>query len=312
MTSLIELLNSWSQVWLGLTCTILWQSTILGGCAGLIVLFLRRWAPAMCYWVWQIVAIKMLLMPFWIVGVPLPAAIRAPDLPLVRRTTNSLPSAGTIQGMSTTVAWLQVGQRPMSAELQPRAPSDWLAQITWQTWLLITWLVVVVWQISRIGYQRYLLEQWLRLATPASDERLNEMLRDLARRLGLRRVPQALFTNCDRSPFVCGVWRPVIVLQGSLFNTLTANQLRQVLLHELAHVKRNDLVWGWLPAITCIVYWFHPVAHWVAYGNQLDRELACDQLAIAFSGEGAARYANTLIEVAGHASGGSLINTTGA
>jgi beta-lactamase regulating signal transducer with metallopeptidase domain len=246
------------------------------------------------------------------VGVPLPAIFQAPDLPRVKHAKGSRPSGGGDRAASTELAAMPIDQSTTSTELRPRARAFGLSQLTWPSWLLVMWLAVVIWQVVRLGYQRYQLGQWLRQAQGSHDESLNRMLQDSARRLGLRRVPEIRFTDCECSPFVCGVWRPIVVLPGSLVTTLAAGQLRQVLLHELAHVKRNDLVWGWLPAIACVVYWFHPVAHWVACCNQFERELACDQLAIALSGQGAAGYANTLIEVASHASGGGLVIARGA
>ena len=70
---------------------------------------------------------------------------------------------------------------------------------------------------------------------------------ELARRLGLRRVPALVVTDLDVSPFVCGLWRQTLVLPCDLLAALDPSQLRQVLLHELAHVRRGDLLWGWLP-----------------------------------------------------------------
>jgi beta-lactamase regulating signal transducer with metallopeptidase domain len=77
---------------------------------------------------------------------------------------------------------------------------------------------------------------------------------------------------------------------------------RQVILHELAHVKRHDLAWGWPVEIARIAYFFHPLVYWLAYRLRLERELACDQLAMARSGHPPADYAQTLVQVVSHAS----------
>ena len=84
--------------------------------------------------------------------------------------------------------------------------------------------------------------------------------------------------------------------------SLDRAERRQVILHELAHVKRHDLVWGWPVEIARIVYFFHPLVYWVAYQLRLERELACDQLAMARSGHPPADYAQTLVQVVSHAS----------
>ena len=47
-----------------------------------------------------------------------------------------------------------------------------------------------------------------------------------------------------------------------------------------------------------MVYWFHLVAHWVAFRESLERELACDELAMSHSGATAGDYAQTLVAAA--------------
>src|SRR5438105_981756 len=72
MNFIVDTLNAWSQAWAGPVLTIVWQSTLLAGIVGGISFWLRRASPGLRYWLWQIVAIKLLLMPFWVVWVPLP------------------------------------------------------------------------------------------------------------------------------------------------------------------------------------------------------------------------------------------------
>ena len=129
-----------------------------------------------------------------------------------------------------------------------------------------------------------------------------QLVGDAAKELGVRARLRAVLTNVDCSPFVCGMYRPVLVLPHSLTKSLHKTQLRQVLLHELAHVKRRDLLWSWLPEITRIFYFFHPVVYYVNYRIRLERELSCDQLAMARSGASAADYADTLVKVVTHSS----------
>ena len=125
---------------------------------------------------------------------------------------------------------------------------------------------------------------------------------ELAGQIGLRRVPAAVSVAGDCPLFVCGLWRPRLVLPSRLMASLGPAERRQVILHELAHVKRHDLAWGWPVEIARIVYFFHPLVYWVAYQLRLERELACDQLAMARSGHTPADYAQTLVQVVSHAS----------
>ena len=156
-------------------------------------------------------------------------------------------------------------------------------------------------QIARVLWQRRRLARLLREAAPA-DDTIAPLVAELAQALQLKRVPATRLTPVECSPFVCGIARPTLVLPRMLTASLAPAELRQVIAHELAHVKRRDLVWSWIPEIARMVYFFHPVAHWVSWRVRLERELACDQWAIVASGHTAGEYANTLVRVASHVS----------
>jgi len=160
------------------------------------------------------------------------------------------------------------------------------------------WLIVVSYQITRVLTQRKSLRRLLQQAQPNPE--LKTVVQQCAATLGLPHPPTTLQTDANVSPFVCGVRQPKLVLPLSLVDSATPTRLRQIVLHELAHIRRRDLLWCWIPTVMQIVYWFHPAAHWVAYRIKLERELACDQLAIAHSGSSASDYADTLVDVVSH------------
>src|SRR6185369_17009414 len=77
-------------------------------------------------------------------------------------------------------------------------------------------------------------------------------------------------------PATCGIVRPRIVLPQTLLDRLSPGELRLVLLHELVHVRRHDVLVDQLIGLITILHWFHPVA-WVSrYFLRRERELACD------------------------------------
>jgi beta-lactamase regulating signal transducer with metallopeptidase domain len=88
--------------------------------------------------------------------------------------------------------------------------------------------------------------------------------------------------------------------------------LEPIVAHELAHVKRRDLAWGWIPEIARTVYFFHPVAHWASNRVRLERELTCDQWAIADSGRSPAEYADTLVRVLASATSPGICRASAA
>ncbi len=75
------------------------------------------------------------------------------------------------------------------------------------------------------------------------------------------------------SPLIVGVFRPVLLLPET---ELTDEQLHYVLLHEAAHLNRNDILYKWLAAIVKCVHWFNPAAYFMAARVNTECEISCD------------------------------------
>jgi beta-lactamase regulating signal transducer with metallopeptidase domain len=101
------------------------------------------------------------------------------------------------------------------------------------------------------------------------------------------------------TPMIVGIFRPVIYLPDREY---TEVQLRNILLHELAHLRRHDVAVKWLAALAVHVHWFNPFACLVR--REIDRacELACDEAVIMrFDTNGKQSYGDTLLAMAADA-----------
>ncbi|MDB5334609.1 MAG: blaR [Planctomycetaceae bacterium] len=343
-------INALAERWVEIIWAISWQFCVLGLAVLLIHWSLRRAPPNWRYWLWQILAIKLLLMPFWTAAAPWPRAtaeslsVKADsDAKLLQNTSvgaglnepngsvevpldpefasNTVPDrdptalAPSLDGpvVSTKLVATKVNTRP-PAIIQDTAGFPASGQsatgkisrplekaflpFSWQSWLMLTWLLGVSWYVLRIVWQGAALSRRLRDAQPAAPQLLQQV-RDAAVQLGLTRIPEVRILEQDLSPFVCGLWRARLIMPRAVSESFTPEQLNLVLLHELAHVRRRDLLWGWIPEIGRVGFFFHPLAHVVCNQIRFERELACDQLAMISSGRDAATYADTLVKVAG-------------
>jgi TonB family protein len=97
-------------------------------------------------------------------------------------------------------------------------------------------------------------------------------------------------------PMTWGVFRPVVLLPAEAA-AWPAERLRVVLLHELAHVARQDWLTLAMAEVAVALYWFHPLAWWAAARMRCERERACDDRVLA-AGVAASGYAADLLEVA--------------
>jgi beta-lactamase regulating signal transducer with metallopeptidase domain len=81
-------------------------------------------------------------------------------------------------------------------------------------------------------------------------------------------------------------------------SAFTREELRHVFLHELAHIKRHDILTGWMALGLQIVYWFNPLVWLAFYRLRADRELACDALALSHARTGEKQgYGLTIVKL---------------
>ncbi len=148
MTAWIENLNAAAAGWTGLVWVIVWQSTVLAALIAVFASLLRRSSPAVRYWLWQILAIKLLLMPFWTVAVPLPSLdgyVEPADPAVI--SANEGPGPPGVELLNPLPAGSDDAQAGAARQTTSAGP---LTEITWQAWLLASWAVIVLWQFLRI------------------------------------------------------------------------------------------------------------------------------------------------------------------
>lgn len=299
MATIADSLNPVAATWAGLMLAAVWQTTLLAILIALVASRLQKAAPAVRYWLWQILTFKLLIVSFWTIAIPLPPWLPrdTPNQPSIPPAAVNAPADGTDRGAAIAAS------PPVQGRTVRRPPpfSD-ATGLSVASWLMMAWLLVVATEVFLVLHQRTRLARLLCGSRSLDETPLKAQLTELAGQLGLKRVPELREVEFPGSPFVCGLRHPWVVLPASLADSLGPEELRQVLLHELAHVKRGDLFWDWFPTIARMLFFFHPVAHWAARRILLERELACDQLALRLSNQDGAGYARMLVRVASMAS----------
>jgi len=79
---------------------------------------------------------------------------------------------------------------------------------------------------------------------PLTDQTILDLLEDCKSRMGIRTLLGVVTTNKVKSPALFGFVRPRLLLPEGMIETLSEQELRYVLLHELAHLKRHDIYTG--------------------------------------------------------------------
>src|SRR5256714_11073553 len=138
---------------------------------------------------------------------------------------------------------------------------------------------------------------WLERTTPPVEDEAGWLLvEDLSLEVGLTRQVRLLQAKGAAMPMTWGIRRPAILLPADA-DTWSAEGRRDVLLHELAHVKRHDFFTQLIARIACAVYWFHPLVWLAATRLRGERERACDDHVLR-AGADPSVYATHLLEIA--------------
>ena len=132
----------------------------------------------------------------------------------------------------------------------------------------------------------------------AVPQRIHAALAQCAALMGCNAPPVAL--SCELAgPAVAGVLNPVLLLPAGTVHLLSSEEVRAVLAHELAHLRRHDPAANLLCSLLALPLSFHPVAHWAGRRIRQTREMACDAEAASRTGTRES-YAHALLQVARH------------
>ncbi|MHC4518193.1 MAG: M56 family metallopeptidase, partial [Planctomycetota bacterium] len=186
--------------------------------------------------------------------------------------------------------------------------------------------LVVGWLLGVFGLAAWHLGGWAQLQRVKRrlvrevGAPLTAQVAALSERLGIDRAVVLLESALVEVPTVVGWIKPVILLPTSVLTGLDLEQLRAILAHELAHIRRHDYLVNIAQTVVEILGFYHPAVWWVSHRIRDERENCCDDVAVQVCGD-SVRYARALTrleemrhrrtELAVAASGGSLVARIG-
>jgi TonB family protein len=241
------------------------QTALLAAVVWALCRALPRLSPATQCWLWWLVALQVLVglcvdplqLP-WLPQAPAAIAVASP-------TDLILPGAGDAAALPAG------GGRSLPL---------------WQLALLFGWLaglaVMLRSSLREWRYSRALLAN----AVPCADAGIAHAVGEAATRRGLRKPPRLCMSGAVDSPLVVGQLRPVLVLPAH--SSLSSAELDMAVDHELEHLRRADMLWGWVPVLARLGFFFHPLVHLAVREYGIAREAACD--AAVVDGEHRSRH----------------------
>ncbi len=133
---------------------------------------------------------------------------------------------------------------------------------------------------------------------PLHDPRVNEILRECRRIVGIRKNIPLYTAKRSRTPSLYSSFRTKILVSEAYLEQLSDQEIKYVFLHELSHYKRKDIAVNWILTILQIVYFFNPLIWLAFYKIHEDCEISCDAEALKYLREEEYQeYGSTVIKL---------------
>ena len=165
-----------------------------------------------------------------------------------------------------------------------------------QNWVTIIWIAGFAVCISPLIVGLIRIEFLRKASCLIVDGDALNLLNDCREELGVSRKISFLELDNASPPMTSGVFQ-VNILLPAIWREWSRDQLKCVLMHELAHIKRLDVAWYLLGRTACAIFWFHPLAWFGLHRLKTEREVASDDLVVA-TGKKATDYSTDLLAVA--------------
>ena len=308
--------------WMRMAVTHAWQVTALIVLTAIVVRLFARNRPHLAFVLWLLVLVKCVTPPVWsspsgVFSWLQPSRTAAlPESPprlcgVEDREQHGFAPATVVarfdQPPVPVREWRALTPQPPDLEAKPLATTDNAGRLSSASGVSpieqIVVAVLVVWLsgaalIVVVAVFRYLAFWWhLNRQGCVDESRLTDLVRDLSRRLKVKRNVRLRVSTGRVGPAVIGVLRPTVLLPSVLVEGRSDEELKPLLAHELIHIRRGDLWYGLLQVIAQALWWCHPLVWWAGRRTSREAERCCDEEVIAELGCSPARYARSLLGV---------------
>lgn len=160
---------------------------------------------------------------------------------------------------------------------------------------ILIWGLGTLIKLTRVfGHCRCAVQ--LRRSSRPAQAKCQILLREVANQLDVRSIPALFVSSRSISPLAIGLGRPAVILPERLMKAFTDEEMRDVLAHEVAHLKRGDQWIVLLQELAAALYWPIVFVHGLNRELWRTREELCDEAVIA--SRDPISYSETLYHVA--------------
>lgn len=156
---------------------------------------------------------------------------------------------------------------------------EWLSPAL--PWLTLFWFSGTIVLQGRLIVHFVNAQRLKRRGTRPAPLSLQRTVTDLCALLDIRRTVHVFKSSLTRVPMVMGWLSPVILVPGSVLSGLSPREIKMVLAHELAHIRRHDYIVNLVQALFEALLFYHPAVWWLSNRMRVEREYCCDDVAVS-------------------------------
>jgi Zn-dependent protease with chaperone function len=169
--------------------------------------------------------------------------------------------------------------------------------VFWALYLFAAWAAIAGWSLLGVGRGLWHLHVLRNSCVPVDTTVLDARLQETLEHSRSTKAAVLCTSAMVQVPTAIGLVRPAVVIPEWVMQELSPNELHQILLHELAHLRRYDDWTNLAQKVVKALFFFHPAVWWIEKQVSLEREMACDDAVVAET-EGPRAYAECLAHLA--------------
>lgn len=246
----------------------LWQGALLGLLAKAGLWLLRGRSPQARYLLGCAALAAMAAAPVATFLLLKPTVLASSGTVLIE--ASRAVAAGAVAREASPFAWA----RELSLAARPLLP-----------WAVGLWMTgVSILSLRLVGGWFWLLRLRTRLAEPAG-ACWQMTLNGIARRMKVNMDVRILRSWAVDTLMVVGWVKPLVLVPAAALAGLSPEALEAVLAHELEHVRRHDYLVNLIQSVLEVLLFYHPAVWWISAQIRQERELCCDDAAVALCGD---------------------------
>ncbi|HKV81430.1 MAG TPA: M56 family metallopeptidase [Candidatus Sulfotelmatobacter sp.] len=152
---------------------------------------------------------------------------------------------------------------------------------SWALYVFGAWAGITTWCVLRVGVGLWHMHALRKSCVPIDSALLDPRLR--ATLENGRGTGSVSLCASDRVqvPTAIGLAAPLVIVPHWVIAELSPDELNQILLHEVAHLRRWDDWTNLTQKLVKALLFFHPAVWWIEEKVSLEREMACDDAVLA-------------------------------